>query len=224
MQNLIKQEQFEIEVLDRLNSRRLLEPMVFAGGTMLRLCYGLNRFSVDLDFWIIKKVYPNTFFNKIKDCLGERYKLKDAANKFHTFLFEISSPGYPRSLKLEIRKEKKKIQFEESIAYSPYSDIQVILKTVPLSAMMGYKIEAFLDRNEIRDCFDIEFLYKKGIDLPSSKDLLINIISQIDSLKEIDYRVKLGSLILEKERVYYKKNNFKLLKSGLEDKLRTIRD
>ncbi|MCX7991875.1 MAG: nucleotidyl transferase AbiEii/AbiGii toxin family protein, partial [Proteobacteria bacterium] len=49
MQDLVKQEHFEIEVLDRLKSGKLLDSLIFTGGTMLRLCYGLNRFSVDLD-------------------------------------------------------------------------------------------------------------------------------------------------------------------------------
>lgn len=53
MQNLIEQERFEIEVLDRLNSGRFLRFFIFCGGTMLRLCHGLDRYSVDLDFWMI---------------------------------------------------------------------------------------------------------------------------------------------------------------------------
>jgi predicted nucleotidyltransferase component of viral defense system len=55
MQDLIKQEQFEIEVLDRLQSGRFLDRLIFGGGTMLRLCFGLDRYSVDLDFWLLKK-------------------------------------------------------------------------------------------------------------------------------------------------------------------------
>ena len=43
-------EVFQIEVLDKMNSAKLLEPLVFGGGTMLRLCHELNRYSVDLDF------------------------------------------------------------------------------------------------------------------------------------------------------------------------------
>lgn len=46
-------EVFEIEVLDKLRRRRLLEPLVFEDGTMLRLCHELGRYSVDLDFWFI---------------------------------------------------------------------------------------------------------------------------------------------------------------------------
>jgi hypothetical protein len=37
---------FEIEVLDKMNSIRALDPLVFGGGTMLRLCHELNRYSV----------------------------------------------------------------------------------------------------------------------------------------------------------------------------------
>ncbi|MCD6228087.1 MAG: nucleotidyl transferase AbiEii/AbiGii toxin family protein [Candidatus Omnitrophica bacterium] len=55
MYNLHKHEIFEIEVLEKLNNARFLEPLVFGGGTMLRLCWGLPRYLVDLDFWFIKK-------------------------------------------------------------------------------------------------------------------------------------------------------------------------
>ncbi len=55
MQDLVKQEQFEIEVLDRLKSGKFLDVLIFTGGTMLRLCYGLNRYSLDLGFWLYKK-------------------------------------------------------------------------------------------------------------------------------------------------------------------------
>ncbi len=54
MQDLIQHEQFELEVLDRLNSGRLLTNLIFGGGTMLRLCHGLDRYSVDLDFWVAR--------------------------------------------------------------------------------------------------------------------------------------------------------------------------
>ena len=66
MEDLIQQEKFEMEVLDRLQSRKMLSPLVFTGGTMLRLCFGLNRFSVDLDFWFVKKVDQKKFFSDLK--------------------------------------------------------------------------------------------------------------------------------------------------------------
>ena len=69
MEDLTKLERFEIEVLEYLNKGKFLEKLVFLGGTMLRLCYGLNRFSVDLDFWIIKKLDLKQFFDDLKNFL-----------------------------------------------------------------------------------------------------------------------------------------------------------
>jgi predicted nucleotidyltransferase component of viral defense system len=212
------QEQFELEVLDRLNSKRFLKDLVLGGGTMLRLCHGLNRFSVDLDFWIVKKIDKARLFKNIREYLGEFYTIKDAFNKFHTILFEIKSANYPRSLKIEIRKEKKKIRTEIAIAYSPHSNLQVIVRTVSLNDMMREKIDAFLERKEIRDIFDVEFLFKKGIDLNASPERLKNILKQIDSLTRKDYAVKLGSIIEGNQRKYYLKENFRVIKLAIREK------
>ncbi len=219
MQNLIKQEQFELEVLDRLNSGKLLDHLIFGGGTMLRLCFGLNRFSVDLDFWIIRDIDIARLFKELREYLTEFYTLKDSANKFHTLLFEVKSGEYPRSLKIEIRKEKKKIETEHAIAYSRYANTQVFLRVVSLKDMMRAKIEAFIQRREIRDAFDMEFLLKKGIDIDASPQTLKKIIKVIDSLAKRDYTVKLSSLLEETERKYYIHENFKILKLAIKDRI-----
>jgi predicted nucleotidyltransferase component of viral defense system len=220
MRDLVKQEQFELEILERLNSKKFLNKLVFGGGTMLRLCFGLNRFSVDLDFWIMKDIDTKRLFKELKEYLSNFYILKDATNKFYTLLFEIKSKDYPRSLKIEIRKEKKKIKTEQVIAYSKYANTQVFLKVISLEEMMKAKIEAFLGRKEIRDVFDIEFLLKKGVDIDASSQTLRKIFKGIDSLNKRDYAVKLGSLLEEGQRNYYVNENFKILKSAIEEKIR----
>ncbi|MEW5758663.1 MAG: nucleotidyl transferase AbiEii/AbiGii toxin family protein [Candidatus Omnitrophota bacterium] len=215
MQDLIKQEQFELEVLDKLNSKKLLNNLIFGGGTMLRLCFGLNRFSVDLDFWIIKDIDMAKLYKEMWACLEKSYKITDTANKFYTILFELKSVDYPRSLKIEIRKEVKQIQYEEAIAYSKHSNIQVFLKIIKLQDMMKAKLKAFLDRKEIRDIFDIEFLLKKGVSLTASKEDTKKALEIIDSFTKKDYQVKLGSLLEEKQRKYYIASNFKIIKMTL---------
>jgi predicted nucleotidyltransferase component of viral defense system len=219
MQDLIKQEQFELEVLDKLNSKKLLRELVFGGGTMLRLCFGLNRFSVDLDFWLVKKVNIDKLFKEMKEYLASLYKITDSADKFNTLLFEIKSKDYPRSLKIEIRKETKKITVEQAIAYSKYSNTQVFLGIVSLKDMMTAKIEAFLQRREIRDVFDIEFLFKKGVPLDASPEILRRILKEIDRLTKKDYTVKLSSILEPQERQYYTRENFKILKLAIKEKL-----
>ncbi|MCX8009520.1 MAG: nucleotidyl transferase AbiEii/AbiGii toxin family protein, partial [Ignavibacteria bacterium] len=66
MQDLQDLEIFEIEILELLNSIKVLDALFFGGGTMLRLCHNLNRFSIDLDFWLKKTEDAKTVFERIK--------------------------------------------------------------------------------------------------------------------------------------------------------------
>lgn len=216
MQELMKQEQFELEILDKLNSAKLLGGLVFGGGTMMRLCYGLNRFSVDLDFWVVDKMDSKALFKGIRELLAAGYSITDAADKFNTLLFEIRSKDYPRLLKIEIRKERKKVTVERAIAYSRYSNTQVLLNTVSLKDMMAAKIEALLDRKETRDAFDMEFLVKKGVVIDAPPETRERTRAVITSFTKKDYTSKLGSLLEEEERKYYSSENFKILLNALK--------
>jgi len=82
------------------------------------------------------------------------------------------------------------------------------------------KIEAFLNRREIRDLFDIEFLLKKGVALDASDKELSGILKGLNSLTKKDYTVKLGSLLEEEQRKYYNEQNFKILKLAINEKHR----
>ncbi|GAB4536053.1 MAG: hypothetical protein Fur0020_03820 [Thermodesulfovibrionia bacterium] len=233
MQDLIKQERFEIEVLDRLKSGRFLDSLIFTGGTMLRLCYGLNRFSIDLDFWLYKEIDTRDYFRRLKEYFYRYYVIKDARgpqkiarffgviveNKFYTMIFEIKSKDFPRSLKIEIRKKTGKFKTDLTIAYSKYSDKQVLVRSLSLEDVMRSKIEAFLDRKEIRDVFDMEFLVKRGIEVKASKDEIKKLIDNILSLKKKDYSVKLGSILEAEDRRYYSSENFKILIMKLQEKI-----
>lgn len=219
MQDLIKHEQFELETLDRLNSKRLLNKLVFVGGTMLRLCFGLNRYSVDLDFWLREEQTGDAYFKTMLDYLSKNYTVKDAAIKHKTYLYEFRSPDYPRSLKIEIRKENRAVAIESSIAYSPNSNLQVLLNTISLKDMMAAKIAAFIDRKEARDCFDMEFMLRKGIPLEAPANDLKKVLAGIKELGPKDFSVKLGSLLAPKERAYYNKEKFKFLEAQINEVL-----
>ncbi len=212
MRDLELQEQFELEVLDLLNSNKMLKGLVFTGGTMLRLCWGLNRFSVDIDFWsTANREDWADLFERLKELLSGRYSLSDSANKFYTMIFEIRSPRYPRALKIEIRKEDKKSKVERSIAFSVFSTLQVLVNTVALEDMLSAKFRALIDRREIRDAFDAEFLIKKGIKCKVDTGIITQSRRVIEGFTKDDYRVKLGAILAPKERAYYREANFKIL-------------
>ena len=219
MNDLIQQEIFEMEVLVWLKNKGFLRNMIFGGGTMLRLCYNLKRYSVDLDFWTYRINKINQFFINLKDSLEMDYDLTDAQNKYYTLLFEIKKAPYPRKLKIEIRKENKESDFRETIAYSPYSNQQVLLKSFTLEQMMKNKISAFLDRKEIRDVFDIEFLTRKGVNVSENYEELKKIREIIKGFEKRDYYVTLGSLLADDIREYYKKDNFTYLLGIIDERL-----
>jgi len=210
---------FEIEVLEKMNSIRALDSLVFGGGTMLRLCHELNRYSVDLDFWFIKNVAQQEYFVKIQREFKNDYEITDSQMKHHTILLELRSSLYPKRLKIEIRREVKDCDYQEKIAFSKFSTRQVLLKAHTLKQMMQNKIAAFLDRGEIRDCFDIEFLLRRGIALPANiGDVAIEFRNKLLGFKEMDFKVKLGSIVESDTREYYATNRF----SYLEEKLTAL--
>jgi len=219
MNDLIQQEIFEIEVLTWLKNKGFLRNLIFGGGTMLRLCYNLKRYSVDLDFWTYRVDKIDQFFINLKDSLKMEYDLTDTKNKYYTMLFEIKKAPYPRKLKIEIRKETKAMNFQETIAYSPYSNLQVLLKSFTLEQMMENKIGALLDRKEIRDAFDIDFLSRRGVNLSVDYEELKKIKEIIKGFKKRDYYVTLGSLLDGDAREYYKKDKFSYLLSLIDEQL-----
>ena len=211
MTNLEKHEIFEIEVLEKLNSARLLDSLVFGGGTMLRLCHELDRFSADLDFWLTKKLDQKKYLKSLKEALSTDYELTDLHIKFHTILAELRSRDYPMRLKLEIRKKEKDFDIEERIAFSRHNTRQVALKVHTLGQTMKNKIEAGLSRREIRDFFDIEFLLRRGVPFETDKKTLEGLTKIITGFKDKDYKVTLGSVLEPEARRYYVKNKFSYL-------------
>ncbi|MCU0560027.1 MAG: nucleotidyl transferase AbiEii/AbiGii toxin family protein [Desulfobacterales bacterium] len=139
-------EVFEIEVLAQLNNAKLLGLLVFGGDTMLRLCHELNRYSVDLDFWFIRKIPQRAFFNRLLKTLGRNDEITDAQIKHFTLLIEVRTGSYPKRLKIEIRREEKECDFQAKIVFSHFSTKQVLLQAHTLEQTMKNKIEALLDR------------------------------------------------------------------------------
>jgi hypothetical protein len=127
-------------------------------------------------------------------------------------LFELRSPLYPKRLKIEIRREIKACDFQNKIAFSKIAAKQVVLKAHTLPQVMKNKIAAFLERGEIRDSFDIEFLLRRGVELPVlNHQQIVQCKKKLAGFKDRDFKVKLGSIIEKNIRDYYLSNRFSFL-------------
>ncbi|GAI80143.1 unnamed protein product, partial [marine sediment metagenome] len=100
-----------------------------------------------------------------------------------------------------------------------YSNQQVLVKSFTLEQMMKNKIGALLERKEIRDVFDIEFLTRKSVNISANYEELKKIREIIKGFEKRDYYVTLGSLLADDIREYYKKDSFTYLLGIIDEHL-----
>jgi predicted nucleotidyltransferase component of viral defense system len=216
MKRLEEHESFEMTILQWLRSKRFLNSLVFGGGTMLRLCHELPRYSLDMDFWFFKEMDFDFFYDRLHDSVSKEYNVTDAESKYYSILVEIQrARGTPR-LKIEIRKKLAPPgSSEEKIAFSPHFSTQVLVRGFTLKQMYKNKVDALIDRGEIRDAFDLEFLARKGVTPELNEEEKGKVLNTLKGFKKRDFDVTLGSVLLPELRDYYRKNRFRYLEERL---------
>lgn len=171
------------------------EKAAFYGGTALRIFHGLDRFSEDLDFSLLK-TNPNFSFEKYTiaittefNALGMEVSVKEKQKKNQTqidsaFLkpetlwreLEINTSiaeqelnqNIPIKIKLEVDTQPPPgFETEEKLLLKPFS---FYVKCFSLSDLFAGKMHALLFRKWIynvkgRDWYDFEWYVKKGIAL-----------------------------------------------------------
>jgi len=219
MKRLEDHESFEMSFLNLLASHRLTGSLVFGGGTMLRLCHELPRYSLGLDFWFYKETDFSDFFRRLRDVARPVYEITDAQEKFHSLLLELSRARGTTTLKIEVRKKMAPSgSSEQKIAFSPHFPSQVLVRGFTLKQMFRNKVSALLERGEVRDAFDLEFLVRKGIEPDLVDEERKAVLKRLKGFKKKDFDVKLGSIILPDLREYYRVNRSAFLVEKLSFK------
>jgi hypothetical protein len=89
-----------------------------------------------------------------------------------------------------------------------------------LNQMMKNKIEAILERKEIRDGFDIEFLLRRGIQFPElTPTRFLELKKVVKGFTTKEFKVTLGSVLESDIREYYINNQFSYLLEVLSLKI-----
>lgn len=150
--------------------------LVFKGGTALQKVYGLNRFSLDLDFTSTngkEEEIVNKIAKDIKDFGYETEisKIAQFEDKSKALTLKIKGPLYDGTeksiamLRIEI-SHRKDLQLEpETREIVPiYPDIKpYLLIIMRLEEILAEKIRAIYYRGRARDLYDLWFLIKKNI-------------------------------------------------------------
>ena len=172
---LFTQERDYVQVLflSRLYEHKI--PLVFKGGTCLRLLHNSPRFSEDLDFTSletkdVKPIFKNAL-DKLK-LIGLDGKLnKEKKSKFAvSYRMRYKGPLYTGkpismgSIRLEVSLRDMLLDPELLTIPSTYPDTPPFLAScMPVEEILAEKIRALLKRSKPRDIFDAWFLINKGV-------------------------------------------------------------
>ena len=148
---------------------------VFKGGTCLRICFGFERASEDLDF------STNLKINKLKEivskCLKDfellnlEYKIYSEKEFQGNLRFEIRFNGplfqsnirSTNTLKIDFNKRKVKNKTGK-IVQKLFSDVPMFsIVVLDEREILAEKIRALINRAESRDLYDVWMLLTKGI-------------------------------------------------------------
>ncbi|HBC5066155.1 nucleotidyl transferase AbiEii/AbiGii toxin family protein [Proteus mirabilis] len=216
MRSVIEKELLHYDILFALEKGGLLNKLTFQGGTSLRLCYGGNRFSEDLDF-ASGKDFSSAMLADMKNCIekyiGERYGLevtvkepKDLKQdpKYSELSIDkwqiavVTSPerkDLPKQkIKVEVAnipaytREPQPLQINYDFLPDGYSDMLIL--TESLDEIMADKIISLPATTRYvrhRDIWDLAWLQQQGATL--NMDLVKNKVS--------DYKLEHFNKMLE---------------------------
>lgn len=162
----------------------ITDELVFKGGTCLLFFYGLNRFSEDLDFTMVKELDSKKLISIIKkdlENLGINHKISDLKETPLSLSFKIGAEGplFNKEIercfvRIDISKREEvenvktielKTNYKEIIGFS--------MNVMSEKEILSEKVRALLTRNQARDLFDFYFLLAKNtewdIDLINKK-------------------------------------------------------
>ena len=186
--------------------------VVFKGGTALRICFGLERASEDLDFSSELKTteVKKIFLSCLKDfnLLNIPYEIYSEKKSKRNVRFEVKFKGplfngdarSTNTLKIDFNSQKvfyKKAKVVNKI----FSDVPAfVINVLNEKEILAEKIRTLINRSESRDLYDLWFLFSKNVEI--DKKLIVKKLAEEKSnyknLKfpsEKEYEVSLKNLV-----------------------------
>jgi predicted nucleotidyltransferase component of viral defense system len=172
----------------------------FKGGTAAYLLYGLPRFSVDLDFDLLKAGSVNKLVDRFNSLFRE-YSIKDQCDKRMTLFYLLDYGVGQRNIKIEISKRQVPGRYQ----LMKILGIPVLALDKP--SMFAAKLAAVTQRPRFasRDIFDINFFARNQWGINDELvmhytgltvvEQLRAVIEKIDQDKKINWLDGLGELV-----------------------------
>jgi len=188
----------------------------FKGGTCAYFFYGLPRFSVDLDFDLLKNDEggQKILFETIRNILTTHGTVKDEQIKQNTIFFLLSYGDADHNVKIEVNSRMQIPEMASHFELKEYLGISMLVAHKPY--LFASKLAALTLRSEpaMRDIYDIWYFAKNNWEIDAKvleiqthatvKEYLTECIALIEQVKDNQILAGLGELLDEKEKAWVK--------------------
>lgn len=205
-----------VKILKDIYTEASIAPLLgFKGGTAATLFYGLDRFSVDLDFDLLDSTQEDYVFNHIKVLLERYGTLKEVQQKRFNLLYILSYNNKDinaQNVKVEVNRR------EFGSKYEIKSFLGISMQVMVQEDMAAHKLCAMYERigKTNRDIFDVQFFLahdwpvnKKIVEdrmkMPY-KEFLNNAIIALERFESRDILGGMGELLTTKQKAWTKAN------------------
>ncbi|OGT32971.1 MAG: hypothetical protein A3C44_06460 [Gammaproteobacteria bacterium RIFCSPHIGHO2_02_FULL_39_13] len=184
----------------------------FKGGTAAYLCYGLGRFSVDLDFDLLDENAAADIFEKIKKIIKNYGTIKESYDKRYTLFFLLSYQHELHNIKIEISKRKL------GSRYHGENYLGVPLLVMNKDDIFANKLVALIEREgkTNRDIYDAWFFLKNQWPINKTivenrtnntyKHAVLKCIALIEKKSDRGVLSGIGELLDEKQKQWVKQH------------------
>lgn len=187
----------------------------FKGGTAAYLFYGLDRFSVDLDFDLIDETKEDQVFEGIEKIIKKYGVVKEAEKKRFNLIFVLAydqKVKNAQNIKIEINRRN----FGSRYDLKSYMGISMLVMTK--KDMFAHKLMAMYERlgKTNRDIYDVYFFAKNNWEVSKEivkerlgmtfKELVKKLISGLEKFNDRNVLDGLGELLTGKQKAWVKAN------------------
>lgn len=142
------------QILKDIYSDTTISPFLgFKGGTAALMFYGLDRFSVDLDFDLLDESDETYVFDRVVNLVAKYGTLKETHKKRFNLFILLSYEDKARNVKVEINRR----QFGSRFEIRTYLGIS--MRVMVIEDMFAHKLMAMYERIDktSRDIYDVWF-------------------------------------------------------------------
>jgi predicted nucleotidyltransferase component of viral defense system len=183
------------QILKDIYSDTNVSPFLgFKGGTAALMFYGLDRFSVDLDFDLLVENQEEYVFARSIEIVKRYGTIKETRRKRFNLFILLSYEDKARHIKVEINRRQYGSRYEIK------TYLGVSMQVMVVEDMFAHKLMAMYERIEktSRDIYDVWFFLKSRT--PINKDI-------VESRAQMPFNQLVNKCILQLESI----NNRRIL-------------